>query len=467
MELTGNEIWDRVLEEVEDSVPGHIFRIWFEPTEPIALSQDLLAISTGSEFAAEWIDKQYGDLLTEIAEEIFGRRLTLSFQHHESQQDSTADLFRPSSALTSPALNAKPAGPGTGGQLDRGSEPAATIGTPLNDRYVFERFIVGGNNQLAAAASRAVAETPARMYNPLFIYGGVGLGKTHLMHAIGHAVAHHDSATRIAYITSERFTNELIVSIQDGRMARFRQRYREIDILLIDDIHFLAEKERTQEEFFHTFNALHDAARQIVLTSDRPPKEIPGLEERLVSRFEWGLVTDIKAPDFETRVAILRKKAEEDNLLIADVVLDFIARNCRSSVRELEGAILKLLAYSSFTKREITIELAQEALGGVLNGADAPPPLSPERIRELVARHWGVPEEGLTSRKRTRELTEPRQVSMYLMHELLDITLVEIGDAFGGRDHSTVIHSIRKVEKELEQPRFRKRIDSLFAELSS
>jgi len=312
-----------------------------------------------------------------------------------------------------------------------------------------------------------VAEAPARMYNPLFIYGGVGLGKTHLMHAIGHSIHTREPGKRVAYVSSERFTNEMIAAIQDGRMPDFRRRYREIDLLLIDDVHFLGEKERTQEEFFHTFNALHDAQRQIVMTSDRPPKEIPGLEERLVSRFEWGLVTDIKGPDLETRVAILRKKADEDQIVLGDEVVEFIARNCRSNVRELEGAVIKLLAYSSLTRREITIDLAREALGGVLNGG-ASLELTPAMIRERVAANWHVSIESLVSKKRTKELTVPRQVAMYLIRDLLEVPLVEIGKLFGGRDHTTVIHSLNKVEEDLRTDEaFRSRVQTLRAELTS
>ncbi|HEY8469756.1 MAG TPA: chromosomal replication initiator protein DnaA, partial [Longimicrobiales bacterium] len=342
---------------------------------------------------------------------------------------------------------------------------AVTLHTPLNERYTFDRFVVGANNQLAAAAAHAVAEAPARMYNPLFIYGGVGLGKTHLMHAIGHAVLAREPSKRVVYLSSERFTNELINAIQSGTTAEFRKLYRQIDLLLVDDIQFLEGKRQTQEEFFHTFNALYEAQRQIVLTSDRPPKEIPGLEERLVSRFEWGLVTDIKPPDLETRAAILRKKAEEDQLVLADEVLDFIARNCRSSVRELEGAIIKLLAYSSLTRREITIDLAREALGGVLR-AQEPPELTPDLIRAQVAQSWGVTVEALSSKRRTKDLTVPRQVAMYLMRQLLGLSLVEIGRLFGGRDHSTVIHSIEKVEQEMAaDPAFRARVEAIRAEL--
>jgi chromosomal replication initiator protein len=282
------------------------------------------------------------------------------------------------------------------------------------------------------------------------VYGGVGLGKTHLMHAIGHVLLSRDGSKRVAYVSSERFTNDLIASIQEGRMADFRRRYRDIDLLLIDDVHFLGEKERTQEEFFHTFNALHDAQRQIVMTSDRPPKEIPGLEERLVSRFEWGLVTDIKPPDLETRVAILRKKAEDDSISLGDDVLDYIARNCRSNVRELEGAVIKLLAYSSLTRREVTHELAKEALGGVLRPGPAVE-VTADLIRSRVAEEWGVSVDGLISKRRTKDLTVPRQVAMFLIREMLDLSLVEIGNHFGGRDHSTVIHAVNKVEEDVTQ----------------
>ncbi|HEX7117262.1 MAG TPA: chromosomal replication initiator protein DnaA [Longimicrobiales bacterium] len=464
MELTAAEAWSRILERARTQLPESMVRIWLSQTEPMALSRDQLLIAAGSAFHAEWIEDKYGDLLSEIAERVFGRPLEVVIKHVEPAQGGPNPLER--------ALAGTPSGPAVPRPAD--APPTAvtpagptTIGAPLNERYTFDRFVVGANNQLSAAACRAVAEAPARIYNPLFIYGGVGLGKTHLMHAIGHATLGRDPGRRVAYISSERFTNDLIASIQEGRMADFRRRYREIDLLLIDDVQFLGEKERTQEEFFHTFNALYDAQRQIVLTSDRPPKEIPGLEERLVSRFEWGLVTDIKAPDLETRVAILRKKADEDELVLADEVLDFIAHNCRSSVRELEGAIIKLLAYSSLTRREITVELAREALGGVLRPPDPLEQLSAETIRERVAKHWNVGVDALTSKRRTKEVTVPRQVAMYLIRELLDLPLVDIGKVFGGRDHSTVIHSIHKVEREMaDDPEFRRRVEALRAELA-
>jgi chromosomal replication initiator protein len=450
MELTAAEAWSRILQGARARLPEPSYRIWLAETEPLALSQDLLAVGVGSEFAVEWIESRYGAMLAEVAYQVLGRRLTISFQHHPSSRPDR---------LTVPAAAApsEPAAPEAGHAM-----PQARLGAPLNDRYTFDRFVVGVNNQLATAAARAVAEAPARVYNPLFLYGGVGLGKTHLMHAIGHHLMRRDPARRVAYVSSEWFTNDLIASIQDGRMSDFRRRYREIDLLLIDDVHFLGEKERTQEEFFHTFNALYEAQRQIVVTSDRPPKEIPGLEERLVSRFEWGLVADIRSPDLETRVAILRKKAEDGDIAIVDEVLDYIARNCRSNVRELEGAVIKLLAYSSLTQRDITSDLAREALGGVLAPEGE---RTPEAIRKRVAETFGVSVDALVSRRRTREVTIPRQVAMYLMRELLDIPLTQIGHHFGGRDHSTVIHSVNKVEEDLEQDAvLRDRIDALRTE---
>jgi chromosomal replication initiator protein len=456
MELTAAEAWSRILERARPLLPEHTFRIWLEHTEPLALSHDRLAVAAGSDFAAEWIEDKYGDLLADVAERVFGRAVGLTFQHQT----------RDGGARPAPPPEVEPSEPHAPTPMSTTPPPGGVVfGSPLNDRYSFERFVVGANNQLAAAACRAVAEAPARMYNPLFIYGGVGLGKTHLMHAIGHVLLLRDGAKRVAYVSSERFTNDLIASIQEGRMSDFRRRYRDIDLLLIDDVHFLGEKERTQEEFFHTFNALHDAQRQIVMTSDRPPKEIPGLEERLVSRFEWGLVTDIKPPDLETRVAILRKKAEDDRIALADEVLDYIARNCRSNVRELEGAVIKLLAYSSLTRREVTLDLAKEALGGVLRSGP-PVELTADLIRDRVAAEWGTSVDGLTSKRRTKDLTVPRQVAMYLIRELLDLSLVEVGNLFGGRDHSTVIHAVNKVEEEMGQDdAFRARVELLRGQL--
>jgi chromosomal replication initiator protein len=471
MELTAAEAWSRILERARPLIPEQNYRIWLQATEGLALTQDELSVAAGSEFAVEWIEDKYGELLGELAERLFGRRMRIVLRNvtkapAATSQGGAAAAGGAARAVSAPQPVAQSTQAPAGGAAARVDPPPAVanvFGVPLNERYTFDRFVVGPNNQLSAAACRAVAEAPARMYNPLFIYGGVGLGKTHLMHAIGHSMVGRDATKRVAYVSSERFTNDLIAAIQEGRMADFRRVYRGVDLLLIDDVQFLGEKERTQEEFFHTFNALHEATRQIVMTSDRPPKEIPGLEERLVSRFEWGLVADIKPPDFETRVAILRKKADDDRITLGDEVFDFIARNCRSNVRELEGAIIKLLAYSSLTRREITPALAREALGGVLDD-DPAADLSAEGIRARVAELWGVTVEGLASKKRTKELTIPRQVAMYLIRELIDLPLVEIGRLFGGRDHSTVIHSVNKVEEDMaSDSALRARVDSIRA----
>jgi chromosomal replication initiator protein len=348
-------------------------------------------------------------------------------------------------------------------------QKASSINTQLSERYTFDHFVVGKSNELAAAAAHAAAQAPGKVYNPLFLYGDTGLGKTHLMQAIAHEVLKRHSATRITFIGTEQFTNEMIGSIQTRSTADFRRRYRETDLLLVDDVHFLKGKEATQEEFFHTFNALYEAGRQIVLTSDRPPSEIPGLEARLVSRFQWGMVADIELPDLEHRIAILRNKALLDHLemTIPEDVIYFVAEHVRSSVRELEGSIIKLLAYASLKHREITVDVAREALRDKLRPADFGPrssAVTAETIQGTVAREWGVTPEGLRSKTRTKALTVPRQVAMYFMRELLAMQLVEIGAVFGGRDHSTVIHSLERVQAILkEEPALAVRIGKLRA----
>ncbi|HKK07828.1 MAG TPA: chromosomal replication initiator protein DnaA, partial [Gemmatimonadota bacterium] len=354
MELTAQEVWARITEAARDVLPEQTFRTWLSATEAVTLSDETLVVGAPTRFAVEWIEDKYGPLLADLAERQMGRSLELRFEHKGQAERIEIPEIR---APEAPGGQGAAADAAAGGQGARGGEG-------LNERYTFGRFVIGGNNQLAAAACQRVADAPAKAYNPLFIYGDTGLGKTHLMHAIGHAILDRESPARVSYIPSEQFTNEMISAIQSGRTAEFRQRYRQIDVLLVDDVHFLGNKEGTQEEFFHTFNSLYDAQKQIVITSDRPPQEIPGLQERLVSRFEWGLVTDIKPPDFETRVAILQKKAAEDRLVLDDAVIEYIARHRKTSVRQLEGAVIKLLAYSSLTRREINLDLAREALGG-------------------------------------------------------------------------------------------------------
>ena len=460
MELTAADLWARIQESARSSVPDHAFHTWIASARVVSSASDELVLEAQNPFHVEWLEDKFGPLLRAAGERVLGRPLHITVTC--AAEPSPIPL--PSIELPAPAPTVRPAQ--TSSRSDW--QPAAAPRPHLNERYTFDRFVVGANNQLAVAASRAVADRPARMYNPLFLYGGVGLGKTHLMHAIAHQLLAGNPDRRISYISSEQFTNELITSIREGSMSAFRGRYREMDLLLVDDTHFLEGKESTQEEFFHTFNALYDAQRQIVLTSDRPPKDMARLEERLVSRFEWGLVVDIRPPDFETRMAILRKKADDDGLRIDDEVIEFIAHSCTASVRELEGAVIKLLAYSSLTNQDITLALARTALRGMLSRRpqDSGPILSPERIRETVARRWRVREEALASKRRTKDVTVPRQVAMYLIKETLGISLVRIGELFGGRDHSTVIHSIRKVEEEMERdPAFRQQVEAALAEV--
>src|SRR6266849_593759 len=459
MEQSAKEAWKRLLEEARRELPDATVRTWLEPAEPIALDEGRLILGAPDQFAVEWNESKHATVLARAAERVFGRPTTVVFRVQEDrQQRPQMDFF----------------------VAPRGGEGAvaterAGANTPLNERYTFESFVVGKSNELAAAAAHAVAEAPGRTYNPLFIYGATGLGKTHLMQAIAHAVLDRNPETRLLYVGAEQFINEVIESIQARTMPEFRRRYRnDIDLLLVDDVHFLEGKEMTQDEFFHTFNALFEARKQMVLTSDRPPKEIPGLEDRLISRFEWGMVADIGQPDLEHRIAILRKKAQQDHLelTIPDDVLRFIAEHIRSSVRELEGCIIKLLLFASLKNREVTIELAREALSDKIkpgeDGAEARAKPLPtiHRVQEVVARRWGVTPEGLRSKARIKTLTVPRQIAMYLARDLLQMQLVEIGQAFGGRDHSTVIHSVDKVQRQMSRDRsFREKIEYARQEL--
>jgi chromosomal replication initiator protein len=331
----------------------------------------------------------------------------------------------------------------------------------LNKRYTFNEFIVGNCNRLAHAGALAVAEKPAQAYNPLFIYGGAGLGKTHLIQAIGHSVRMEYPSMTISYVSTESFVNELIHAIQKNRTLDFKKKYRNVDILLIDDIQFLAGKEAMQEEFFHTFNALHDANKQIVCTSDRPPKEIHTLEERLRSRFEWGLITDLQPPDLETRIAILRKKIEDERIQIPDSVIEFIAENVTNNIRELEGSLIKILAFASLTCQEITVGIAGEALRDIVKSPEEKK-VTPRRIREIVAEDYDLPADSLRSKTRISRVVRARQVAIYLCREMTDLSLVMIGKHFGGRDHSTVLHSIRKIESLVGDDRvFYNRVDDI------
>jgi chromosomal replication initiator protein len=449
MSLSVVEVWSRLLDRARQEIPEQTFRTWLEPTEPLGLEGDTIIVGAPDQFAADWNESKHADLLSGYAPVALGHPIRVVFRVHEERKTrQQMDLFVAPPADETPAQ--KP---------QAGSNPSA----PLNERYTFDHFVVGKSNELAYAAAHAVAQAPGKFYNPLFIYGDTGLGKTHLMQAVAHEILQHRPQTRIAFVGTEQFTNDLVTAIQGRTQQEFKRRYREIDLLLVDDVHFLKGKEATQEEFFHTFNALYEAGRQIILTSDRSPSEIAGLEARLVSRFGWGMVADIETPDLEHRIAILRKKSEMDHLehTIPEPVIRFIAEHIRSSVRELEGSIIKLLAYASLKHREITVELAREALrdklrlagedGPASGGADGNFGLTMALIQDVVARDWGVTADGLKSKTRTKALTAPRQVAMFLARELLGMQLVEIGAAFGGRDHSTVIHSLDRVTESMKQ----------------
>ena len=451
MTLSAIEVWTRLLDRARHELPEQTFRTWLEPTEPLALEGDTIIIGAPDQFAADWNESKHAQLLTGLAPIALGYPLVVVFRVHEERKTrNQMDLFV--APLPSAHQRQKQGG----------------VNTQLSERYTFDHFVIGKSNELAAAATFAVSQAPGKVYNPLFLYGDTGLGKTHLMQAVAHEALRRQTETRVTFIGTEQFTNEMIGSIQTRTMQEFRRRYRETDLLLIDDIQFLKGKEATQEEFFHTFNALYEAGRQIILTSDRPPSEIPGLEARLVSRFQWGMVADIELPDFEHRIAILRNKALLDHLemTIPDDVIRFIAEHVRSSVRELEGSIIKLLAYASLKHQEITVDIAREALRDKLRlNEDAGTTgigLSIETIQMTIAKEWGVSAEGLRSKVRTRALTAPRQVAMHFIRELLGMQLVEIGAAFGGRDHSTVIHSLERVANMMkEQPDFARRIGRL------
>ena len=452
MTLSVDEVWTRILDRARLELPEQTFRTWLEPTEPLALEGDNLIVGSPDQFAADWNESKHAELLTRLAPIALGYPLSVIFRVHEERKTrNQMDLF-----VAPPAFSLLP--------VQR--QKHGSINTQLSERYTFDHFVIGKSNELAAAAAHAVAQAPGKTYNPLFLYGDTGLGKTHLMQAIAHSVLTRYPETRITFIGSELFTNELVASIQRRTTQEFRRRYRETDLLLVDDVQFLKGKEATQEEFFHTFNALYEAGRQIVLTSDRPPSEIPGLEARLVSRFEWGMVADIELPDLEHRIAILRNKALIDHLemTIPEDVIRFIAEHVRSNVRELEGSIIKLLAYASLKHREITVDVAREALRDKLqpNETLERTGLSVETIQVIVAREWGVTPEGLRSKIRTKALTAPRQVAMHFMRKLLGMQLVEIGAVFGGRDHSTVIHSLERVATTMKEvPTFAQRIGKL------
>ena len=417
-------IWEKILDHTKQEIGERSFENWFSPTKLLSISEENVLIEVPSNFFKDWIYDHYRDILNIAILKTIGKVIPINFEvKTHSKIEQAVETRQPNKSVKKPFY--------------------------LNPRYTFEGFVVGSSNRLAHAATLAVAESPAKAYNPLFIYGGVGLGKTHLMQAMCHYVSEMHKNIKSSYTSSESFTNELINAIQTRTTTKFREKYRKVDVLLIDDIQFIAGKEATREEFFHTFNALYDAHKQIVLSSDRPPKTIPGLEERLISRFEWGLVTDVQPPDLETRMAILKKKAARNNAILPEDVLYLIAENIKTNIRELEGALIKVLAYSSMENKPIALALAKDILKDVL--LEREKKISIETIQKKVADYFDLKISDMKTKKRNKQIAYPRQIAMYLTREMTDLTLPDIGENFGGRDHSTVIHACGKIQKDLKR----------------
>jgi chromosomal replication initiator protein len=438
--MDARQVWRAALGELQVALSPANYETWLKDTTLVDVDENRFTIAVPNGFARDFLEGRYRPLISQTLARVVGYSVVVEFVVAPAPPAPDIDEAH----IADDSMN------GATGPIRL--EPTRLGGdtgqTNLNPRYTFANFIVGSANRLAHAASLSVAERPGHAYNPLFLYGGVGLGKTHLMHAIGNQVIARFPRKRVAYATSEKFTNEFITSIQQGKIDDFRARYRRIDVLLIDDIQFIADKERTQEEFFHTFNAIHEDGKQIVLSSDRPPKAILTLEERLRSRFEWGLIADLGAPDLETRIAILRAKADEQGVPITSDVIEFIARKVVSNVRELEGALNRIVAYASMGAMPISIELAQAVLSNVLYNPKKRQ-VTPERVTMAVSEYYGVELDALRGQKRDKAIVLPRQIAMFLMREETDVSLLRIGAELGGRDHSTVLHACDKIGREI------------------
>ncbi|MFA5576718.1 MAG: chromosomal replication initiator protein DnaA [Tissierellaceae bacterium] len=419
-----DNIWNEVLNLMKVELTEVSFNTWFNTIEPISISPDKVILAAPNEFTKGILVGRYQNLIRNAIKHVTEEDLDIVFIIPGEEYSTNQPVVQET------------------GEYNQRSQ--------LNPKYTFDTFVIGNSNRFAHAASLAVAEAPAQAYNPLFIYGGVGLGKTHLMHAIGHYILSQNPSSKVVYVSSEKFTNELINSIREYRNEEFRNKYRNIDVLLVDDIQFIAGKEGTQEEFFHTFNALHEANKQIIISSDRQPKEIPTLEDRLRSRFEWGLISDIQPPDLETRIAILRKKANIENIEVNDNVMLYIASKIQSNIRELEGALIRVVAYSSLANSQVTEELAEEALKDIISN-NKNVEITVDLIKDIVSKNFRIKLDEFNSKKRTRAIAYPRQIAMYLTRELTDLSLPKIGDEFGGRDHTTVIHAYDKITSDLKE----------------
>jgi len=430
MNLQIAKVWQDVLRIIKSQLNAPTFKTWFSAIEPVELNQSHLVIAVPNDFARDWLEARYSSLISASLKEILGENIAVSF-------------------IIKSAVTQTPQKSETVAEKN----PSILITNGLNPKYTFDSFVIGSSNRFAHAAALAVAEKPAVAYNPLFIYGGVGLGKTHLLQAVAHYVLAHHNGLRVKYISTEKFTNEFINSIRDkNKIAGFQKRYRNNDVLLVDDVQFLENKEATQEEFFHTFNTLYEAGKQIVISSDRPPKDISTLEDRLRTRFESGLTVDVQPPDIETRIAILRKKTQAEKVSLKDEVLEYIASKIQSNIRELEGALIRVIAFSHLTKDEVSVELAENVLKDILP-AQADKQISLAKIQTEICRYYKINKSDLLSSKRVQNIVLPRQIGMYLARELTDLSLPKIGAEFGGRDHTTVLHAISKIEKLINEDR--------------
>jgi chromosomal replication initiator protein len=434
MQVSAENIWTAAQEKLRSMLSGDTFNLWFAPLRPHSLEGDCVVLEVANDFCEVWLKDNYLGLLQEVLTTTSNRPIQVKFvvASQVPVPAPTAANIPEKVKVVEAAAPERPAG-----------EAA------FNPKNTFETFVVGSNNNFAHAAAQAVAQAPGKSYNPLFLYGGVGLGKTHLLHAIGHHVLGHKKGSRVAYVSSEKFTNEYIDAIQNNQIVKFRKKYRQSDVLLIDDIQFLAGKERIQEEFFHTFNALHEAHKQIVLTCDRPASEIQNLEHRLVSRFEWGLVTDLQPPDIETRMAILRKKAASMGVELPEEILNFLANRIRANIRRLEGALIRVASYASLTGKKLTIEVVEGLLREVLH-EEGRYSINIETIQKRVAEHFDIRLADMTSKRRPENIAFPRQIAMFLSRQLTESSLNSIGEAFGGRDHGTVLHACRLVKDRME-----------------
>ncbi len=421
------KIWEEALKVLEEESSAVSYETWILPIIPCGIDGNTFILQVENGFFKEMLEKRHLPVIRNAIKFISKKEYDILIVTEEEQRSSNH------------------------GKKENSPRPKKENESArnLNPKYVFDSFVVGNSNRMAHAASLAVAESPAQAYNPLFLYGNSGLGKTHLMHSIGHFILDQDPNAKVLYVTTETFMNEMINSIAINKTEEFRNKYRNIDVLMVDDIQFLSKKEGTQEEFFHTFNALYESNKQIIISSDRPPKEIKTLEDRLRSRFEWGLIADVQPPDYETRIAILRKKAERDHLTVPDDVNAYIAKNISSNIRELEGALTRIVAYATLTNQDISITLAENSLKDIFS-ENTSAPLTTDLIQQVVAEHYNIRVEDIQGSKKPKNIAFPRQVSMYLCRKLLDISLPKIGESFGGRDHTTVIHAISKIEKQLE-----------------